>query len=193
MPNIDTLLMELDERNLARRVSVPHDNARVNYRLHSNTVSSFDEFMRIIGDYFNYHFGACVSVGGRMSSTEAGGRAREIIEKDYRRRNGDIMTAFNNAADGTNGGLRVVLDTIADGLKAESLERCIEDAFDRHVAPNSWEQKVEIIRQFISRCGAYLSSSIRADQPERYARDYKELIRSYVQGLQRASSIFRRL
>jgi hypothetical protein len=89
--------------------------------------------------------------------------------------------------------MRVALDTIAEGLKAESVERYIADAFDRHVAPNSWEAKVEIIRQFIAQCGPYLSSSIKATQPERYAHDWSELIRSYVNGLQETSSIFRRL
>ena len=65
--------------------------------------------------------------------------------------------------------------------------------FDKHVAPNSWEDKVEIIRQFIAQCGANLASSIDVSQPERYAQNFQELIRSYVQSLQTTSSIFRRL
>jgi hypothetical protein len=65
--------------------------------------------------------------------------------------------------------------------------------FDVHVAPNAWEHRVEMIRLFIDQCGVHLVSSIRADQPERYARDWQELIRGYVAALQRTSSIFRRL
>jgi hypothetical protein len=39
-----------------------------------------------------------------------------------------------------------------------------------------------------------LAGSIVASQPERYAaHGYSELIRSYVEGLRRTSSIFRRL
>jgi hypothetical protein len=101
--------------------------------------------------------------------------------------------AYNDAHDGTSSGVRGILDIIAEGLKAESVERYIRDAFDRHVAPNSWEQKVEIIREFISRCGGYLSSSIKGNQPERYASSYVELIRNYSETLRRTSSIFRRL
>lgn len=89
--------------------------------------------------------------------------------------------------------MRVVLDTIAEALKAEAVERYITDAFDRHITPNSWEQKVDMIRQFIAYCGPNLSSSIRTDQPERYAHDSSELIRTYVEGLQQTSAIFRRL
>ena len=55
------------------------------------------------------------------------------------------------------------------------------------------KKKVEIIRQFIARCGLDMSSSIHADQPERYAQNYEELIRSYITHLERTSTIFRRL
>jgi len=193
MALIDDLLAELDEREIARRVGLPHDEARVRYPLRRNTVGSFDEFSDTISDYYNHHFTRCVSGGGRLSHSEAAGRAKEILDREYRRRQGDIVAAFNDARDGTNGGLRVVLDAIAEALKAESVERYVRDAFDRHVAPNAWEDKVEVIRQFILQCGANLASSIRADQPERYAQNYQELIRSYVTALQRTSSVFRRL
>ncbi|MBW1744310.1 MAG: hypothetical protein JRJ47_12920 [Deltaproteobacteria bacterium] len=191
--SINNLLAELGERTIAQRIGTPHDEARIRFSLHSNTVESFDEFSWIIGDYYNTHFTAVISHGGKLPTSEADSRGKELLEKEYRRRNGDIVMAYNDAHDGTNGGMRVVLDTIAEGLKAESLERYMRDAFDRYVSPNSWEQKVEIIRQFIARCGVNLGSSIRQNQPERYAQNYQELIRSYVTALQQTSRIFRRL
>ena len=193
MPSIDALLNALAERTIAREIGTTHDEARIRYPLHSNTVGTFDDFADIIGDYYNQHFTQCVSRGGSLSGSDATSAAKKIIESAYRRRGGTIMTAFNDAHDGTNGGLRVVLDVLADGLKAEAVENYIRDAFDRNVTPNSWEKKVEIIRQFIARCGLDMSSSIHADQPERYAQNYEELIRSYVIVLQRTSSVFRRL
>jgi len=193
MTTIGSLLSALDERVMARQVAMTHDEARVQYSLHSNTVGSFHEFSDVISDYYSYHYTSCVSNGGQLSLSESAGRAKELLEQEYKKRQGDIVSAYNDAHDGTNGGMRVVLDTIAEGLKAESVERYIRDVFDRHVTPNSWEQKVDIIRQFITQCGSYLSSSIRTHQPERYAQNYNELIRSYVSGLQRTSSIFRRL
>lgn len=194
MAEIDELLAALDEREMARAVALRHDEARMAYPLRRNTVDNFDEFTDAIGDYYNYHFTRCVSGGGALSRAEAAGRAKEILDQEYRhpRRGGDIVMAFNDASDGTNGGLRVILDTIAEALKAEAVERYVRDQFDRYVAPNDWEQKVEIIRQFIDRHGASLASSIRADQPERYAQNYQELIRRYVEALRQSSSVFRR-
>jgi hypothetical protein len=163
------------------------------YSVRANTIGSFEEFTRIITDYYTKHFTTCVSPGGSLSRAEAASRAKELVEREYRKRGGDIVAAFNDAHDGLNGGLRAVLDVIAEGLKAESVGHYIRDVFDRHVEPNSWQQKVEIIRQFIAQCGVHLASSIRTDQVEAYARNYRELIDSYVSALQRTSSIFRRL
>ena len=158
MAAIDNLLAALDERNIARQIGLKHDEARMAYTLERNTAADFDEFTRIIADYYNHHFGSCMSSGGRLSSSQAASKAKDILEREYRRRNGDIVAAFNDAHDGTNGGLRVILDRLAESLKTEAVEAHVRDVFDRLVAPNSWEAKVEIIRQFIrlrdSRAGA---------------------------------------
>ena len=193
MATINILLSALDEREIARRVAVPHDEARMQYHLSSNTVADFGRFSDIITDYCNCHCTSCVSHGGTLAHSDAYGKAKELLESEYRKRRGDIVSAFNDAHDGTNGGMRVVLDTIAEGLKAEAVERYITDVFDRHVAPNNWSAKVDIIRQFINCCGPYLSSTIVAGQPERYAQNYSELVRSYTEGLRQTSSMFRRL
>lgn len=192
MAAIDTLLTAMDERQLAQNVGLRHDEARMRYPLRSNTVADFTEFKKIISDYYNYHFTTCVSRGGSLPQAEAYGRAKEALEREYRRHDGDITSAFNDAHDGTNGGLRVVLDKLADGLKAASVELYITELFDRHIAPSEWDQKVEIIRQFMARCGASLASSVSVNQPERYARDYSDLIRAYVRALQSSSAMFRR-
>jgi hypothetical protein len=191
--SIESLLAELDERTIARRIGIPHDMARLSYPLRSNTVKSFDEYNWIIGDYYNHHFTRCISHGGKLPSSEAASRAKEILEQEFRRRGGDIVMAYNFAAEGIEGGLRVQIDQIAEGLKAQSVERYVRHIFDAHVSPNSWEQKVEIIRQFIDQCGPFLSSSIQTSDVTRYARDFQDLIKSYLTALQNTSSIFRRL
>jgi len=193
MTAVESLLNALDERTIARQVGIRHDEARMSYHLQSNTVATFDEFSWIIGDYYNYHYTTCVSNGGRLSASEAEGRAKEIIEQQYRKRNGDTVTAFNDCHDGTNGGLRAVCDMVSESLKADGVQRYIRAVFDHYVNPASWEEKVAIMRQFLDRCGAYLSSSINLNQPERYAQNYNELIQTYTRALQQNSSVFRRL
>ena len=193
MNTIDMILRELDERYIAQQIGIPHDEARLSYRLQRNTVSDFRDFERIIGDYYNHHFTACVAHGGQLSSSEAIGRAKEILEAEYKRHGGNVDNAYNDAHDGTEGGLRGILDLLADHLKAEAVERHVRQVFDRYVTPISWQEKVEIMRQFLARFGRDLSPHVRVDQPERYAQDWQELVRAYVEALRRASTVFRRL
>ena len=193
MATFNNLLSALDERTMAQRIGIPHDEARVRYPIESNTIGTFERFGATIADYYNYHYTRCISNGGRFTPDDAYARAKELLERDNRRRGGNIVSAFNDAHDGTNGGMRAILDTIADGLKAEAVENYVVAVFDRHVAPDSWDRKVDTIRQFISWFGNILPSSIDADNPERYAQDYAGLIRAFVQGLQQTSAIFRRL
>jgi hypothetical protein len=192
MASIDSLLAELEEKTIAQRIGIRHDEARMRYSPKANTVTSFDEFTWIITDYYNHHFTTCVSHGGRFSQYFAASEAKMLLGREYRRQGGDIITAYNNAHDGTNGGMRSVLDVIAEGLKARDVENYILGVFDRYVTPNSWEQKVDIIVQFIDRCGVHLASSIQTNHPERYASNYRELIDSYVSALRKTSSVFRR-
>ena len=192
MAAIDDVLAALDERRVAQEVGLPHDEARLRFRLERNTVDAFDEFTATITDYYRHHFRVTMG-GAELPRVRAAGLAKQAIEHAYRERQGDLVAAFNDAHDGTNGGLRALLDAIADALKAEAVQFYVRDVFDRHVAPNDWDTKVAIIRQFIAQCGANLASSINADQPERYAQDYQDLIQSYVDSLRHTSSIFRRL
>lgn len=193
MTDINELVHSLQDTTIAQRVTIAHDNARMQYHPKSITVSNYRGFEDEIADYVSFHYAACVAPGARLSRTEALGEAKEIIEHEYRRRRSDIVGAFNDARDGTNGALRSILDTIADGLKARSVSRYVTEQFDSRVAPNDYEAKVEIIRQFIERFGAQLGNTIQRNRPERYAQDYRALIEAYVEGLRQTSSIFRRL
>lgn len=191
MERIQDLIEKLGEKEVSR-IGRPHDEARISYRLNSNTVKSFKEFSYITGDYTNHHIGICKLNGGQLPSYEAVSMAKELIERAYGR-NGDIISAYNDAHDGTNSGLRGILDMIADQLKMESVQRYMRNVFDEIVTPNSWEDKVEIIRQFVDQYGAQFSDSLDPNQIERYAGNYSDLIHSYINGLRNTSSFFRRL
>jgi hypothetical protein len=192
MTSIKSLLSELDPKYITRIRSKFHVHARTKYRPKYEKVDSFEKFSEAIGDYYNFHFTTCVSNGGSLPMTDAIHRAKEILKREYRRQGKDIVSAYKDAQDESDVGLFGILNIIYEGLKAEAVESWVREAFDRHVAPSEWEQKVDIIKQFIDHCGPSLSSSIDTDHPERYADNYEELIRGYVRGLQETSSIFDR-
>ena len=72
MASIRTLLTALDEREIARRVGLPHDEARIRYRLERNTVDTFDQFADGIGDYYNHHVVASGAGGALLECLHRG-------------------------------------------------------------------------------------------------------------------------
>jgi len=194
MQDINLLLDELTEEAITNAVGLRHDEARLRYRLTSNVVKTFDEFTRVIADYYNHQFGTCMLAnGGSLIPMEAAGRAKELIDRMYRDQGGDIEAAFRDGSLGTNGGMRGILDRIAEGLKGEAVHRYMRDVLDRHITPHEWSDKVDILRQFISHYGRLLGPSIESDKPERYARDCTTLISALVHGMRQASAMFRKL
>lgn len=193
MVSYNSLAQALAEQEMTDRVAVPHDDARARYALERNRASTFQEFTDVITRYYLYHYSTCVAPGAKLAVSQARSEVKQLLESRLRRGEGDIVTYFVRARDGTEGGLRVILDTIAEGLKAQAVANYVRDVFDCHVEPNCFEDKVEMIRQFIKACGDSLSSSIRADQAERYATNYQELINDFLRALRGTSAMFRRL
>jgi len=189
----DSLARALDEREIAARVAIKHDEARARYALSRNRVSTYEEFTDQITRYYDYHFATCIAGGGRLSPAEARSEAKQLLESQLRRGEGDIVTWFVRARDGVEGGLRVALDAICEALKAKAVTAYVRDVFESHLVPQAWEDRVEMIRQFVRNLDPSIRASIRVDQPERYAHDSVALIDEYVRGLRRSSAMFRRL
>jgi hypothetical protein len=68
MVSIEALLEEINERTITKKVGIPNDEARISFTLKKNTVGNFDQFSRIIGDYYNHHFTQCVSRGNGLGA-----------------------------------------------------------------------------------------------------------------------------
>jgi hypothetical protein len=192
MSQINSLLEELDEGLIAARIGMLHDNARMGYQLRSNTAADYDAFIEVITDYYNYHFQRVYQCGP-LSRFDAEGRATYYVNQAYRQQRGDVTSAFKESRDSVNGGLRRVLDAIADAVKAEHVEAYIENVFRRYVDPVDPESRTEIIRQFMAAHGSQFASVLYIDRPELYARDYKMLIRTYADVIRQGASAYRRM
>jgi len=189
---LEKILSELDEPYVIEHVTGQHDDARASFHLSSNTVSDDAGFDELIAKYYNYQFTKCVSRGGELSRAYAGGVAKDILVNDYRNRGMDKLNVYQDGKTGSNGGIQKILDIIHRRLKSEAFEFHIRYVLDRYVGPTSFEEQTSIIREIIQRTGLS-SAQIDTQHPERYARNYEELIRALAKGLQSQYASFRRL
>ncbi len=191
MSVLSRILQELDELFVLEHVTKKHDEARLRYPLRSNTVASDIEFDDLIAHYYNHHFSQCISSSG-LSRAEAAGRAKQIIESAYRRKGQDKLAAYSDGKTGYRGGMRAILDMIMEAVKEEALERHVRDVIDRYVAPSSFDEQTAIIREIIARAGVS-ANYLDPNRPERYARNYEELIQGLVEAIKMQATKFRRL
>ncbi|MFC2085205.1 hypothetical protein ACFLS9_09115, partial [Bacteroidota bacterium] len=156
------------------------------------TVNDDIEFDNMIADYYNYHFGRCISTGAKLIRSESAGRAKEIIEKGYKSKGLEKLNAYYDGKYGTNGGMYRILDLIAESLKEQAVKYHIRDVLDRYIEPSSFDEQVSIVKEIFQKIG-YSLPYIDYDHPERYARNYEELIRALVEHIKLQYAIFRRL
>ncbi|WP_309400011.1 hypothetical protein [Cerasicoccus maritimus] len=187
MRTIEHIKRELEPRALLS-VSNAHDDARISYRLDSNTVQDMHEFISVIGDYLNYHHETCL--GGRLPDFQAEEMAKEIVERHHKRSGGNLLSAYTQANTGLNGGMRKILDVIADELREDALRRYTNHVLDTYVTPNAWPEKVALIRELVA---VLKLDGADTDHPERYASDYKALIETYLRNLRRTEEAFFRM
>jgi hypothetical protein len=191
LAKINEIFKAISDGKLAE-VGRGHDDFRMRHSLEKNTVDSFQGFENSIGDYFKKHYDECFTRGGDIPLEIAISKAKQTISQAYRRKNGNITTAFTDCKENLNGGLRVVLDLIADSIKQEAIEMYIRQIFDSNINPTEYDEKLSIIKEFIHHYGYCLSPSIKTGNPNRFANDYEELIRSFVNNLRGTSSLFNR-
>jgi len=190
--SVRAMISELDERFIAGKVARLHDEARLSFPLRSNTVNSLAEFTDVISRYTQHHYDRCVARG--LSRVQAAGKAKEILDRALHRQGGDQWSALADAKDGTNGGMRAVLDIICDSLKEEAIEYHIRDVFDRYLpaAVEDWQGRKRMVAAFLAYCEPVLPG-IDPSDPSRYTKDIEPIVRSLLRGLRQMSSIFRRL
>jgi hypothetical protein len=189
-PELQKLLAMLDERGIATHVGRHHDNARLQFAPPGNQVNSFTEFRQLVCQFYNFQLTQSLGAGP-VPEYEAWGRVKPILEQAYRRRRQTINNAIADAIEGTNGGVRGILDTIADAMKEESVQNFTEGAFDNVCPPNSWSGKVELMRQFQHQYGEALGEPVRSMPAEAYASHYKELLQSFVHHMNDVARQFR--
>ena len=184
---IRAVIQELRARTIAGRVHRPIEARAMDSPFDPEDLRTFATYRRALARFYRLVY------GHEVSDQEAYGRSGQIVEREYRDRGGDIVSAYHDAVEWTNGGIAAQRQMITDAVKREAGEFYVMAVFDRYLDPTSWEERVEAVRACIDECRADLVGLVDAEHPERHARDLRDLIRSYIASLERNAALFRRL
>jgi hypothetical protein len=187
----ERLVAKLSEHGTAGRVSAQHDAASLSSPISGPRVRDSHEFACVIGAFVNRQ--VQLTGGAGYPDFEARTIAKEILSK-YGERRGQGRTYANyarNAIDGQDGGLRGVLNILAEVLREQQTERYREDAVDQIVDPLDFEAQVAITKKIMDDHKQTSSVDIGNPRPEAHAHQYRALIRRRVQQIDDTTKDFR--
>jgi hypothetical protein len=111
--------------------------------------------------------------------TRARTEAIALLQRTFRDKGGD-QGAFARARDGIKGGIRSILDALTEQYKAERRDAYIELIFNDAIEAMGWNEQVSCIRGLLKCFGPNLPEEFRSQPPERFARNYKPILRIFV-------------
>ncbi len=154
--DVDSILELLDQSKIDRDVLLKHDEARETFRLPAITVADHQEFHYLLTSYVQHH---AETVGeGHLSEPSAFNEAKRILDHAFQhdRFQEGFAAALQQAVSGADGGMRKILNEIADSLKRRALQNFMDYVYHHHINVLSRADNMELSRAFFTRFGPIL-------------------------------------
>lgn len=177
----NTVLSLINEQALSKKFSAI-DSARACFILESLKVKSYEELINILQTYYIHMQRYTGSGPEKPDMSQARSEVIKLLESTFREKGGD-KTAFVQARDCTQGGIRSILDQITEHYKAHKQEAYINRVFKDAIADMDWQERVKSIRAVIKEIGRFLPEELKNQPPEKFARSDETIeiiIRTYV-------------
>ena len=180
MGRFDDIIDLLVDEFMAHKVDILHQAARENYRLTKLTVATFHEFLSEITRYYLHHFNATMGDVSRMPPELATSNAQRAVERAFR---GGLEEGFLNAQTGTNGGLRGVIERMAEFLQGEMRDSWVNHVNSTTYDPFNFDDMEGLAREFLSRYGAHLPAGAQSVSPASIAGKIRQYLESTAQSV----------
>ena len=160
--DVERILDLMDQGHINREVLLPQDHARESFRLPSITARNYQEFEYLITSYMQHHYQKTGE--GERSRASCFGEAKHILDQAFNK--DPYQDGYNQAMqmgiDGSQGGMRMVLNEVTEVLKRRALQNHMDHIFHHHFVHDHRHRL---------RCG-----KIEIDIAERYLATDKQLL-----------------
>ena len=184
----DEVVSQLNERAFANKYGILIDSARSSFVLRSVTVDSYEEFIDTIVSFY-IHLRCYInkmpveSINPDISRNEA----IQLLQSTYRKEGCEL--AFQGAVDGVAGGMRVLLDRLTEEYKTQQQSKYFNRVLTDALNSLQWTERVEFMRSAMKRLRKFLPDDIADEPAERFARDYEQIVKTYVESMDQFNRI----
>ena len=179
--NLDTL-----NRTIGSRINL----ARGKYFKNSVIIEDNEEFNDSVTSFYIHLMRYTQKVMDPVDSNAADRDAFDLLEEAFANKGG-YKAAYAEARNGINGGLKYVLDMMANQFQKSEMEKRVQAVFKLALDPLDHEGQKNLITGVLKRFGNLLPSEIASLPPERFVTHYEILVKQYVKVVDDLKSIFR--
>jgi hypothetical protein len=187
---LEAIHSEIGADNLSSLISSKIDTARSKYLMNSVVVGSYEDFNEIITSFYLHLLRHSRMVAEPVDMEWVGAEAFALLEKAFARKGGS-QAALAESRHAVNGGIRYVLDVIADQFKREECEKYIGYVLKQALDPQDRPSKVKLIETLMERLKPHLPPEITAQPAEQFANHVEQIVRAYAQSMDELTSVFR--
>lgn len=188
---LDYFLEKLNSRTIEKEVTNVFDEARETFMPVKITMETHDEILDTVTSFYTHVLRHTNSLKGNYKKDAVTTEALNIFKKAFPSEQ-NLKEALAIAKSGSKGGMSWILNIITEYLKKEAAEkyrfRIIKEIMD----PLDFNTKVSIIKTLIEREKNHLPEEIASQPPERYANEYIEIIKVYVDLRSQISEVMRK-
>ena len=187
---VEAVLAEINAQALAETIGRPIDAARAAFVLDGVLVDSDGAFWDVISSFYLALL-RCTDQEPAAGAGEAvADEAHDLLVQSFRDHGGP-SAAQAEGRDGVRGGMRFVLDIMTEQYKTRRRARHVGRILKEGLDPLDWAVKVEFMRALLDRMGPEIQEVVRAQSPEQFVRHYQDIVRTYVQSLDRVRDLLR--
>jgi len=189
---VDILLQELSSESIERQVGAPIDDACLTFRSENVRTGSLEEFRETITAYYA-HVAGISPATSQSGVIILEGEAISLVDRAFHREGG-FVGAYSEATQPSRlGGMRYVLNVVADQLKFERIEKHVLATITGAVDPRSSPDKVAIGKALLEKFKPFLPPEAAEKPVEAVANVWETIARAYVRSLDEVRKTFKHL
>jgi len=189
---IDYILEKLNPNYIDTTILKPIDEARANYIFDRINADSYEELIECITNFYIHILRHTNSRSMKIDKGKYSIEALDLLNKTYPQKS-SYNLAISNGINGFNGGMRGIFDRITEYLKIELKEKQINSIINESIDPLDYKLKKSLIEEIIKREGSKLDIDKSLLIPEKYVKNYIEIIKAYARSKHMLNPIFERL
>lgn len=175
MADVQGILNKLHIDVIGRVIEYPHTMIRERYKVPKYVADDSQECIRIMVNYFQYHYASWMKVRFTMTYELALAKVKDLLSKK-----GGFAQSIKNATKGREGGLIAAIDAIAEALKEEATERYIEGVVTSCIDPLDFSLKVALADEYIRVYATHVLPGEKLLSPYELAANFESIIKYHV-------------